>query len=209
MALETILKAMHEELEYGQKVSILMPNLPSKLFQPLITELASQSLLQAVKSLQEKTGYKTVFARFKSKSSFPVQRYDLSQGNTLELTAYQNYSDVRDKIRRWGSRLWQEEWTETPKCTQTKIWLPSIGAPDTARYFTSLSRTDLGRAIQLLTGHNGMRRHTAKFDKDQVNVECRLCGEEEEDASHFWARCPCMVFQGWDPLLLGEVLFFK
>ena len=124
--------------------------------------------------------------------------------------AYQNHSDVRDKIRRWGSRLWQEVWTETPKCSQTKIWLPSIGAPDTARYFSkSLSRTELGRAIQLLTGHNGMRRHTAKFDKDQVNVECRLCGEEEEDALHFWARCPCMVHQGWDPLLLGKVLFLS
>ena len=209
MALEAILKAMHEELEYGQKVSILLPNLPPKLFQPLITDLASQRLLQAVKSLQARTGHKVVFARFKGRSSEPVIRYDLPQGRSLELKAYQNYSDVRGKIRRWGSRLWQKRWTQTQTCTQTKIWMPSIGTPDTARYFTSLSRTDLGRAIQLLTGHNGMRRHTAKFEKNQPDVECRLCGEEEEDASHLWARCPAMVFEGWDRLLLGKVLFLN
>ena len=209
MALEAVLKAMYEVLEQGQRVSIIMLSPPSKLFQPLITDLASRNLLQACTGVQEKTGNKVVFARAKGKSLTPVERYESIPGRTLELRAYQNFSDVRDKIRCWGSRLWQERWEQTPKCTQTKIWVPSVGAPDTFGYFRTLPRADLGKAIQLLTGHNGMRRHTAKFSKDQTGVECRLCGEEEEDASHLWARCPAMVFEGWDPLLLGKVLFLN
>ena len=53
---------------------------------------------------------------------------------------------------------------------------------DTVGYFRTLPRVDLGMAIQLLTGHNGMRRHTSKFGEDRDDVECRLRGEEEEDA---------------------------
>ena len=29
-------------------------------------------------------------------------------------------------------------------------------------------------------------------------MDCRLCGEEEEDAAHLWARCHAMVHEGWD-----------
>ena len=112
--------------------------------------------------------------------------------------------DIRNMIRERGINIWQKRWNNTPACGQTKIWFPKLDM-ETTPFFRSLTRKELGRAIQLLTSHNDLGRHQAKVKKPGLAIDCGLCGEEEEVAAHLWERCQVMTIMGWvTPTLIPE-----
>ena len=50
------------------------------------------------------------------------------------------------------------------------------------------SRSELGLVIQSITGHCLLMEDKSMLETD-IEVECRLCLEEDEDSEHFWQEC--------------------
>ena len=46
--------------------------------------------------------------------------------------------------------------------------------------------------VQLITGHNFMKRHESLVNSDEDN-ECRLCLEDTETSFHVMAECPALA----------------
>ena len=55
-----------------------------------------------------------------------------------------------------------------------------------------LSRQNIGKMIQFITGHNNMNRHQALI-REGWKSECRLCEEDEETSWHIAAECPALT----------------
>ena len=53
-------------------------------------------------------------------------------------------------------------------------------------------RAAFGTLVQILTGHNFLKRHNALVDHTD-DAECRLCLEEEETTFHVVAECDALV----------------
>ncbi len=45
--------------------------------------------------------------------------------------------------------------------------------------------------IQIITGHNWLRRHES-LQNPEVEPDCRLCLEDEETSWHLMAECPAL-----------------
>ena len=102
---------------------------------------------------------------------------------------------MKGMIEAWGTRRWNERWKDTPHYTQTKAWLPNI-EPSIFPYFRGLTRKELGKSIQFITGHNGLLRHEAKLNKELTSTACRLCDDGIEDAIHLWSDCNIVADYG-------------
>ena len=190
------------------KVGVLMTSLPLSVLQPLITDQVTLGLRNILREIQLCSGHKVLLIRKGSTRSGPDCPPTAATDTGPTLRARINRSEVRKLVHCWGQDLWQQRWDSSSQCSQTKIWLPIIRT-DTPWYFRNLPRNDLGMALQLLTGHNGMKRHSSKTGGDRDDVDCRLCGDEEEDAVHFWARCPAIQHLGWTaPHSTGDVALF-
>ena len=86
---------------------------------------------------------------------------------------------------------WTARWQARPDCRQTKQWFPSVDKHQSQRLM-HLDRDTLSIMVQLITGHNHLRRHSALVDPDEES-ECRLCLEDEESSFHIVAECPALA----------------
>ena len=191
--LEIILGTLYREVEAWGKVSVIMRHRPLPLLLPRTFDQRTRDLLGVIRDIRRASGMKVAFAMPKKSRKNAAGTMD----NCPTYQALTNQDEVRKLIHRWGNDLWQERWDNSTSYRQTKEWLPRIGMEDTL-YFRNLSRVDLGKAIRLLTGHNGLKRHMFKVCPEVTDSDCRLCGEEEEDSTHLWARCLGMVYEGWN-----------
>ena len=100
-------------------------------------------------------------------------------------------SMVKMRFRSKFDILWQQTWDNRPDCRQTKLWFPTI---DKRRSFQILQqgRKAISWMVQLITGHNFMKRHESLV-KDDTDNECRLCLEDEETSLHIAAECPALA----------------
>ena len=98
---------------------------------------------------------------------------------------------IKMRFKRKFRSLWQEYWTNRQDCRQTKQWLPTINR-SVSYEILGLQRRTLSWVVQLITGHNHMRRHEAIVN-DEGERECRLCLEEEESSFHIMAECPALA----------------
>ena len=98
---------------------------------------------------------------------------------------------IKMRFKRKFRSLWQEYWTNRHDCRQTKQWLPTINR-SVSYEILGLQRRTLSWVVQLITGHNHMRRHEAIVN-DEGERECRLCLEEEESSFHIMAECPALA----------------
>ncbi len=100
---------------------------------------------------------------------------------------------VKQCIREQTRALWQAEWDARKDCRQTKQWFPYI---DKKRSFDMrrATRKQLSWMIQLITGHNFMKRHEALV-QEGGDSECRLCMEDDESSYHVVAECPALAVQ--------------
>ena len=94
----------------------------------------------------------------------------------------------KNLIKDWGRKKHNSEWRNRGDCRQTKMFVPSI-APRAKQGFMSLSRTGVRKIIQIMTGHNNLRRHRFLMKMEESPI-CENCGLEEETSEHFITVCP-------------------
>lgn len=87
--------------------------------------------------------------------------------------------------------MWSQIWSERVDCRQTKQWMPQIDK-NLSFQVIDLDRKVFSKVVQLITGHNYMRRHSSLIG-DYPEAECRLCEEEEETSFHVVAECPALA----------------
>ena len=119
---------------------------------------------------------------------------------------------INQKINQKIITKWNNRWVETSSCRQTKQWFKA-----TSKKFLGFlkkgTRTEIGRLVQLITGHCNLRKHKS-FYKD-IDPACRFCKEKHETPWHIVTECPCFfnirekIFHGkilhsfkWSPQLL-------
>ena len=100
---------------------------------------------------------------------------------------------IKKHIKEWGFFKHTKEWEQRGDCRQTKMFLPKV-PPKAFHGFWTVTRSKARKLIQLLTGHNNLKRHRflMKMEDDPI---CNKCGEEEETSEHFIAKCPAYARQ--------------
>ena len=113
------------------------------------------------------------------------------QHDLCELAPNIPESMVKMRFRTKFDSLWQQSWDNRPDCRQTKQWFPALHRH---RSFSILNqgRKAISWLVQLITGHNFMKRHESLVNEDTDN-ECRLCLEDEETSLHIMAECPALA----------------
>ncbi len=72
---------------------------------------------------------------------------------------------------------------------QTKIGFPKPNLKKSTKLLR-LTRNNLSKLVQFLTGHNKLKRHKNLQNGVNDPHPCRLCLEEEESSFHVIAECP-------------------
>ena len=88
-------------------------------------------------------------------------------------------------------KMWQDRWRGRKDCRQTKLWFPLIDKRRACGVMHT-GRVDFSKCVQLMTGHNYLKRHTSLVDHNDNNL-CRLCEEDEETSLHVAAECPALA----------------
>ena len=92
-------------------------------------------------------------------------------------------------IKELFHQKWNEYWMARKDCRQTKHWFPGLNKDNRTRVAT-VTRDIAGVLVQLITGHNYLKRHEAIVNGTDDN-ECERCGEGEEESSlHVIGECP-------------------
>ena len=100
---------------------------------------------------------------------------------------------------------WERSWIALESCRQTKHFFPSLNQKFSRDLMRSRKRA-YSILVQLVTGHNHMRRHNTIVEyswPDMEFADCRFCSEDEESSFHLLARCPNFAPQRLE--YLGDV----
>jgi len=98
---------------------------------------------------------------------------------------------IKKSIKDGFDSLWNLRWQNRNDCRQTKHWFPVLHRSN-SRQILRLDRTTFSLMVQIITGHNFMKRHSSLVDPDE-EAECRLCLEDEESSFHIFAECPALA----------------
>ena len=107
-------------------------------------------------------------------------------------------ASIKGDIKDWCKRKHQEIWTNRHNCRQTRMMLPVISSK-TWPQLTKLSRQNIKRATQMLTGHATLQRHLFLM-KIEDDPTCQNCLEEEETVEHFLTECPAFARERYNTL---------
>jgi len=106
-------------------------------------------------------------------------------------TPFLSVRTARTMLQDKFDEQWTSRWQARTDCRQTKIWFPEVNKPYSQRLM-HLDRTTLSIMVQIITGHNFLRRHSSLINPDEES-ECRLCLEDEESSFHIVAECPALA----------------
>ena len=98
------------------------------------------------------------------------------------------YRMAVSKIEEATRQLWDQRWTQSTECRQTKQWFPVTNS-SLSKKLMRTSRHQLGQIVQLVTGHNFLRYHQNLINND-INPLCRMCCEADETSYHIVCKCP-------------------
>ena len=154
---EKVLGILHEEIRRPGRVVVTSRHRPVAITEPIVSDLRTTNLLKIAKRIRETSGYRVTFRTIKERKVREAFRSPREGEDVLTLPALEDYTDVKEKIVAWGTGQWNERWTSSSRCTQAKLWLPTT-RPDLTSYFRGLTRTELGRTIQFIRGHNSLLR---------------------------------------------------
>ena len=115
----------------------------------------------------------------------------LGDGPTDELLT--PHTKQKCGIKDYFHNKWSKAWHSYGEARQTKIWFP-IPNPKKSFLLLKMDRTNLGRIVQFLTGHNKLKRHKNIQDGVTDPHSCTLCHEDEESSFHVIAECPATQF---------------
>ena len=105
---------------------------------------------------------------------------------------------IKAGIRTWSQKQHQQTWSNSRNCRQTRMMLPNITSKTWAQ-INKLSRTNLKRITQMLTGHSTLRRHLFLM-KMEDDPTCQNCLEDEETVEHYLAECPAFARERYNTL---------
>ena len=108
----------------------------------------------------------------------------------LPISKEQRNRDIQEVL----DHEWTERWQSRTDCRQSRMNWPK---PDREKSLNllKLQREQVGECIQMLSGHNFLKRHMF-IAKEVDNPECRLCGGEndaEETSDHIIRECPALA----------------
>ena len=110
-------------------------------------------------------------------------------------TAKPSRSYVRKTIHNTLLQMWENEWkSSTNSYLSTKEWFPKLD-PSKAPELLKLTRHELGRQVQFITGFNNLNRHSKKKNQ-AIDNTCRICREGEEKALHLIS---CLLYTSPSP----------
>jgi len=95
---------------------------------------------------------------------------------------------ARNLLRKRIEEYWNEGWINLPTCRQTKHFFPEVNKSKALDY-TKCRRAAFSAAVQLITGHNFLKRHESLVNEEGSN-KCRNCEEEAETTYHVLSECP-------------------
>lgn len=96
-------------------------------------------------------------------------------------------AECKERIREYYHKVWQQRWTESNDCRQTKEMFPVIKHRIT-KMIRSYSKAELARLIQMGTGHCLLAYHLSQWQKG-VEPTCKLCHESLESPIHLLNEC--------------------
>ena len=100
---------------------------------------------------------------------------------------------LRTNVELQLDKEWNRRWKDREDCRQTKQWFPTSNMAKSYSLLR-LDRSMYSKVVQLITGHNHMKRHSSLVNKDEDSV-CRLCMEDEETSFHIVAECPALAWR--------------
>ena len=77
-------------------------------------------------------------------------------------------------------------------CRLSKNFLP-CPCKNKSKEILKLSRSQMRRLIELITGQNNLNYVQSKVFPGQVRELCRFCEEENETFAHLINECPCFI----------------
>ena len=89
-------------------------------------------------------------------------------------------------------QLWHCEWQAQPHCRMSKNFLPKPSKAK-SKLILNLSRGQMRRLIELITGHSNLNYVQHKIDPVNISPLCRFCEEEDETFAHLLNECPCFL----------------
>ena len=101
------------------------------------------------------------------------------------------WAQVKQEIRTKYIQEWMNQWGAEPTCRQTRLILPEVH-PSLTQILMKVSRPDVSKLAQFITGHNYLQYHLFNTNVVQ-SPTCRVCGEENETAWHLLAECPALA----------------
>lgn len=106
------------------------------------------------------------------------------------------WATCKAAVKRRLSRAHLAHWNNAPGCRQTRETGITVGN-NVSKLIRGLSKQKCRNIIQVITGHNVLRRH--QYISGQVNSpQCSLCNDGEETSQHFVLHCPFFLRQRKD-----------
>ena len=100
---------------------------------------------------------------------------------------------------------WNSSWKRNKSCRQTKLWLPQINNK-VGKYLKNISRLDLSKLVQFITGHCNLMRHKSLMSNTEPT--CRLCKEKDKKETpwHLATECPSLITYRTN-IFYGRILY--
>ncbi len=98
---------------------------------------------------------------------------------------------IKANLHTRFEEAWTKAWQSRTDCRQTKQWFPTVNK-SLSHSVLRAKRKEYSLLVQLITGHNFMRRHSELLN-ESVSSKCRLCLEEDETSFHIIAECPALA----------------
>ena len=103
---------------------------------------------------------------------------------------------IRTLIRRKIVDIWNKRWMKGNDSRQTRLFFERIDLSKSQK-ITKLDRTNIGRMIRAITGHDFRKRHEGLVRGVEAS-NCRFCEREEETSSHIINDCPRLAEKRMD-----------
>ncbi|KAL1448444.1 hypothetical protein WDU94_012211 [Cyamophila willieti] len=117
---------------------------------------------------------------------------------------------VRLSAREWVMNEANETWRNSSGMRHSKLTLAGYSKKLTQESM-SQNRSNLRLIVTLLTGHGPLRKHLHRLGLTQGEpIDCRLCGLEEETATHILFECEALdnrrfrIFESYKPEVLHD-----
>ena len=109
-------------------------------------------------------------------------------GNSMRTKLPLSQAYFKSEIKNWGRKLHQERWDNRNNCRQTGMFLPNI-ENKTWKVIRNMSRKNVAKATQIITGHNTLQRHLSLMFQEETPT-CQRCELEPETIEHVIRHCP-------------------